>query len=105
ACARAPPAAPQALAREPTLQEMRTQNRELARLLEEVRRRGRELARMNEELRDAHNSATAATLELRELTRKKDELVAQVAHDLRSPLAALRGALDLLGSDEATRGG
>jgi signal transduction histidine kinase len=85
-----------ALADEPTVQAMRRQNRELARLLQEVRRRGLELERMNDELRGAHNAATAAMLDLRELDRKKDELQAQIAHDLRSPLAALRGALDLL---------
>jgi signal transduction histidine kinase len=81
---------------EPSLSAMRSQNLELTRLLDEVRRRGRELERMNEELRDAHNAATAAMLELRELGRKKDELQASIAHDLRSPLAALRGALDIL---------
>ena len=84
---------------QPSLRAMRIQNRELARLLEEVRHRGRELERLNEELRDAHNRATAATLELRELACTKDELAARVAHDLRSPLAALRGALDALAID------
>lgn len=75
---------------------VRRQNRELARLLDELRRRGRELERMNHELQNANNQVTAAMLKLVELARRKDELAAAMAHDLRSPLAAVKGAIDLL---------
>ncbi|MBI4512431.1 MAG: sensor histidine kinase [Deltaproteobacteria bacterium] len=75
---------------------IKAQNRELVRLLDELRRRGRELERMNDELRRANNSATATMLHLSELARRKDELSAAIAHDLRSPLAAVKGAIDLL---------
>jgi signal transduction histidine kinase len=75
---------------------VKAQNRELARLLEEVQRRGRELERVIDELQRANNHATATMLELREVSRRKDELAAAMAHDLRSPLAAVKGAMDLL---------
>jgi signal transduction histidine kinase len=75
---------------------IQAQNRELARLLDEVSRRGRELERMIDELQRANNHATAAMLQLREVSRRKDELAAAMAHDLRSPLAAVKGSLDLL---------
>jgi signal transduction histidine kinase len=77
---------------------VRAQNRELVRLLAELRRRGQELERMNDQLRRANNTATAAALRLSEVARRKDELSAAVAHDLRSPLAAVKGAIDLLAS-------
>lgn len=75
---------------------VKAQNRELARLLDEVQRRGRELERVIDELQHANNQATATMLQLREVVRHKDELAAAMAHDLRSPLAAVKGAIDLL---------
>ncbi len=36
-----------------------------------------------------------------ELARRKDELSASIAHDLRSPLAAVKGAIDLLSTGAA----
>src|SRR5688572_15119654 len=39
--------------------------------------------------------------ELRESSRRKDELSARIAHDLRSPLAAVKGAIDLLSGGSA----
>lgn len=97
-------AAKEALARLESCHEpltLRDQNREMARLLAELRERGRELERMNDELQRANNSSMARLLEMAELARRKDELAAAIAHDLRSPLAAIKGALDLLGSGAA----
>jgi signal transduction histidine kinase len=73
------------------------QNRELVRLLREQRTHDAELAHVNAELKRANASAAAANSRLEELARRKDELLATIAHDLRSPLSAVRGAIDLLG--------
>jgi signal transduction histidine kinase len=72
------------------------QNRELVRLLTEQRARDEELARVNEELTRANAAAAAANARLEDMARRKDELLATIAHDLRSPLSAVRGAIDLL---------
>jgi signal transduction histidine kinase len=72
------------------------QNRELAKLLREQHMRDVELARVNAELTTANRAAAEANARLAELARRKDELLATIAHDLRSPLSAVRGAIDLL---------
>lgn len=82
---------------------IRSQNREMARILDELRRRGQELERMNDELMRANNHATACMMHLSELARRKDELAAGIAHDLRSPLSAVKGAIDLLSAGAGGR--
>jgi signal transduction histidine kinase len=46
--------------------------------------------------RRQHRALAEANQKLRELQRKKQELAALVVHDLRNPLSALRGNLELL---------
>jgi signal transduction histidine kinase len=75
---------------------LREQNREMARLLLDLRTRDDELARALEEARLAANKATENAFQLAELYRRKDEILAIVSHDIRSPLAAVRGALSML---------
>lgn len=68
-----------------------------------IDRRPRELTRDQEQALRALSRAVVAQLELRRqnerlraLDRLKDELVAVVAHDLRTPLTSIRGYVDLL---------
>jgi signal transduction histidine kinase len=75
---------------------LREQNREMARLLSELRAREEELASALERARQAANEAAENSLRLSELARRKDEVLAIVSHDIRSPLAAVKGALSML---------
>jgi signal transduction histidine kinase len=65
--------------------------------LREQKARDDELARVNQELKRANEVTAAVNARLERLARRKDELLATIAHDLRSPLSAVRGAIDLLG--------
>jgi signal transduction histidine kinase len=75
---------------------LREQNREMARLLSDLRAREEELASALEHARTAANEAAESALRLQELAKRKDEVLAIVSHDIRSPLAAVRGALSML---------
>lgn len=75
---------------------LREQNREMARLLADLRAREEELASALERARRAANEAAENALRLSELARRKDEVLAIVSHDIRSPLAAVKGALSML---------
>lgn len=72
------------------------QNLELARALGALRDREAELARALEEARRSANEAAASALRLAEVGRRKDEILAVASHDIRSPVAAAKGALELL---------
>jgi signal transduction histidine kinase len=61
-----------------------------------LRAQNLELARMLGALRDREADLAHALDELETVSRKKDELLAVASHDIRSPLAAAKGALDLL---------
>ncbi len=60
-------------------------------------RQTRQLARLNRELEER---VAARTAELEEASRKKDEFLAVLSHELRNPLAAIRTAAELLGVPE-----
>jgi signal transduction histidine kinase len=75
---------------------LEAQNLEMARMLGTLRDHEAELALALEEARLTADEATARALRLEELCKRKDELLAVASHDLRSPVAAARGALDLL---------
>ncbi len=75
---------------------LREQNLEMARMLGVLRDREAELVRALDEARSSANEATAHALRLKELSKKKDEFLAIASHDIRSPVAAGKGALELL---------
>jgi signal transduction histidine kinase len=61
-----------------------------------LRAQNLEMARMLGTLRDREADLAHAIDELEAVSREKDELLAVASHDIRSPLAAAKGALDLL---------
>lgn len=75
---------------------LKEQNLEMARMLGTLRDHEAELVRALDEARRSANEATANALRLKELSKKKDEFLAIAAHDIRSPVAAAKGALELL---------
>lgn len=75
---------------------LREQNLEMARMLGTLRDREAELVRALDEARRNANEATAHALHLQEVSKKKDEFLAIASHDIRSPVAAAKGALELL---------
>ena len=75
---------------------LQAQNLEMARMLGTLRDREAELVRALDEARQSANEAAGHALKLAELSKRKDELLAIASHDIRSPLAASKGALDLL---------
>jgi len=75
---------------------LREQNLEMARMLGTLRDREAELVRALDEARRTQNEATAHALRLQEISKKKDEFLAIASHDIRSPIAAAKGALELL---------
>src|SRR5262245_39267301 len=56
----------------------------------------REVAARTEKLREANVSLATANLELAELARRREEMVLEVSHDLRTPLTSVKGAADNL---------
>jgi len=74
-------------------QRLQTTNAEL-----EDARQGleREVAARTERLRQANVALASANLELAELARKREEMVLEVSHDLRTPLTSVKGAADNL---------
>src|SRR5262249_54136502 len=61
-----------------------------------LRAQNLEMARMLGTLRDREADLAHALDALEAVSRKKDELLAVASHDIRSPLAAAKGALELL---------
>lgn len=59
-----------------------------------------ELAAKARELEAANEALTRNNAELAQLSREKSELLGVAAHDLRNPLAAIRGFAELLGAEE-----
>ncbi len=68
----------------------------LGRALAAQRARELELSAALEEARRRADAAEGAALRLAAQARKQDELLAVAAHDVRSPVAAAKGALELL---------
>jgi signal transduction histidine kinase len=56
----------------------------------------REVAARTERLREANVALAGANLELAELARKREEMVLEVSHDLRTPLTSVKGAAENL---------
>ncbi|MGZ3420881.1 MAG: sensor histidine kinase [Polyangiales bacterium] len=84
-------------AQEATAVEMlKEQNLEMARMIGTLRDHEAELVRALDESRRNANEATARALAMQELSKKKDEFLAIASHDVRSPIAAAKGALELL---------
>jgi signal transduction histidine kinase len=75
---------------------LKEQNLEMARMLGTLRDHEADLARALDEARKSANEATANALRLADVSKKKDELLAVASHDIRSPVAAAKGALELL---------
>ena len=75
---------------------LKAQNLEMAQMLGTLRDREVELVRALDEARRSANEAAEHALELEALGKRKDELLAVASHDLRSPIAAAKGALELL---------
>jgi signal transduction histidine kinase len=76
--------------------------RQLSKVNEELLAKGAELERLNENLRRANkrlNEKTLmlkkANLELESLDKMKSNLISNVSHELKTPLIALKGYLDL----------
>jgi signal transduction histidine kinase len=63
----------------------------------ELHRKTRQLERLN---RDLELRVAERTGELQEASRRKDEFLAMLAHELRNPLAAIRLAAQLIGLSE-----
>ncbi len=74
----------------------RAQEQVLAELEDRVRERTRALTASNDELRRHEET-------LRTADRRKDEFLALLAHELRNPLAPIRTAAHIVGTDTATR--
>jgi signal transduction histidine kinase len=75
--------------------------RELTRLrerIEEVQRGSRELRRMNEELNQKCEFLERSNGDLRDLQRKKQEVLATLVHDIKNPAAAVQSLAELLQS-------
>jgi len=73
--------------------ELSRKSRELERLNRELERR---VARRTEELEAAVAKQMELTQHLRQADRRKDEFLAQLAHELRNPLAPMRNATSIL---------
>ncbi|MGA2928821.1 MAG: histidine kinase dimerization/phospho-acceptor domain-containing protein [Solirubrobacteraceae bacterium] len=58
--------------------------------------RARELEQLNRSLRDANDELAATNARLERETAAKDQFLAALSHELRNPLAAIQGAVDLL---------
>jgi signal transduction histidine kinase len=73
--------------------ELRTANAQL-----EAARQGleREVVARTEKLRQANVALASANLELAELARRREQMVLEVSHDLRTPLTSVKGAADNL---------
>ena len=74
----------------------RLRGEELART---ISTKQRELQRMNETLMTMNKAITDANVRLERQGHKKDEMLGVAAHELKSPLAAIAGALDILCED------
>ena len=73
---------------------------EMGLLNNEVVALNRELARRNAEVERLHAQVSRQAQNLTEANRHKDEFLAVLGHELRNPLAPIRNAVALLGSDD-----
>jgi signal transduction histidine kinase/ActR/RegA family two-component response regulator len=61
--------------------------------------RAREVQDMNRQLRETNHELAATTAALREQQQAKDRFIATLSHELRNPLAAIQGVVELLALD------
>ena len=61
--------------------------------------KGRALQESNQRIQDQHHELEEQNHELFELNSEKDELLGIVSHDLKNPLAGMKGVLEILRSD------
>jgi signal transduction histidine kinase/CheY-like chemotaxis protein len=78
------------------------QLRSPAQLQLEVGTRTAQLANLNEELRAQIDARDQAEAQLRDRDQRKDEFLATLAHELRTPLAPIRHAVKILGESAAS---
>ena len=71
-------------------------------LQQEVSARTAELANLNVELGAQVEARSRAETQLRDRDQRKDEFLATLAHELRNPLAPIRHAVRILGTDGAS---
>ncbi|MGV3592859.1 MAG: response regulator [Gammaproteobacteria bacterium] len=62
----------------------------------ELHRRHQEIARQRDELEAASEELRRYTIALKEADQRKDEFLATLAHELRTPLAPIRNGLEIL---------
>lgn len=85
----------QALARQVVMQlELRRQTRQLARLNEALALEAIERRRTEQRLRDSELALRRSQNDLHQIDADRRTLVANISHDLRTPLTALQGYLD-----------
>jgi len=84
-----------ALARQVVTQlELRRQALQLARLNEALATEAVERRRTESRLRESENALRRSQIELQQIDAERREFVANISHDLRTPLTALQGYLD-----------
>jgi signal transduction histidine kinase len=76
-----------------TSDDLRRANEELATARDGLER---EVALRTEKLRETNVALARANLELAELARRREQMVLDVSHDLRTPLTSIKGAADNL---------
>lgn len=64
--------------------------------------RAREVQDMNRQLRETNHELASTTAALREQQQAKDRFIATLSHELRNPLAAIQGVIELLALEMPT---
>jgi signal transduction histidine kinase len=62
--------------------------------------KGRALQESNQRIKDQHNELEVQNYDLFAMNQEKDELIGIVSHDLKNPLAGIKGVIDILRSDD-----
>ncbi len=75
---------------------------ELKGRLRETNRGTQELARLNQELEERCSFLEKSNVELQELHRRKDEILAGIAHDIKNPAGAIQLLAEILQSYDLT---
>lgn len=77
-------------------EELEERERSLADQAEELQSQKEELTAAIEELVDKNNSLTSALLSLRQRNHELDQLLYRASHDLRTPVASLKGLMNIV---------
>jgi signal transduction histidine kinase len=62
--------------------------------------KGRALQESNQRIQDQHRELEAQNHDLFSMNHEKDELIGIVSHDLKNPLAGIKGVIDILRTDD-----